>query len=818
MDTSMCVCGKRKGNLNTTNWTRHIKSCKKIKMTEKTEKIKITKYFSKPSCSKDIGVSIVDIENQAEDLGQMNVPDTTHIIPSFFPPEENIVNCELASSADIGVSTVYIENQAEDLGQMNVTDTTHIIPSFFPPEENIVNCELASSADIGVPTVDIENQAEDLGKMNVTDTTHIIPSFFPPEENIANCELASSADIGVPTVDIENQAEDLGKMNVTDTTHIIPSFFPPEENIANCELASSADIGVSTVDIENQAEYLGQMNVTDTTHIIPSFFPPEENIVNCELASSADIGVSTVDVENQDEDLGQTNVTDTIPSFFSPEKNIVNCELASSAGVIGQVDSMVDNDPVRFSNTITKLSFEQKKYILCLGPCQPTTQQMPLRQFPRTNKYSFRAQWYTKTLPDGSMGFRRVFDFVCSSKNRVFLFEQNQKIRNPNLPVRRLKRVTTTRWSSHSTALNTVLLTWASLVDTLEDLWKSEASSDASSFLSYFQSERFLYTCFLFKKIFSVLDPLSKTFQAIDIDLITASSMITSKRGQLLNIRNEFNSIVIEVKQFIQNHLDENFTPLPQKRSRKRKIMSGEKATDEPTSDPLTNFKYHTFYTVLDIICSQIDQKFNNDTISIFKDLSLLTKKRILEIKMDTNKIPCDAFEGIASIYSTFLNAEALNTEYLWLIDCFSNLEKTINLTKYLHKDEDNESTNSSDFESHISESDEELISQCPIEECTNSSSLIYMFKLFCSSNIRFTLPNIYMLLKIAVTLPVSSASTERSFSKLKIIKTRLRSTMAESRLEGLMRIACEQDVPINTDNVINNFAKNSNKLLKILT
>lgn len=411
----------------------------------------------------------------------------------------------------------------------------------------------------------------------------------------------------------------------------------------------------------------------------------------------------------------------------------------------------------------------------------------------------------------------RVFDFVCSSKNRVFLFEQNQKTRNPNLPVHRLKRVTTTRWSSHSTALSTVLLTWASLVDTLEDLWKSEASSDASSFLSYFQSERFLYTCFLFKKIFSVLDPLSKTFQAIDIDLITASSMTKSKKDQLLKLRDEFDSIVIEVEQFIQNHPHENFTPLPQKRSRKRKMMPGEQATDEPTTDPLTNFKHHTFYMVLDIICSQIDQKFNNDTLSIFKDLSLITKKRILEIKTDKKKLPCDAFEGIALIYSTFFNAEALKTEFLWLIDCFTNLEKTVNLPKYLHKKNDNESTIYSDFESHSSESDEELISQYSIKECTNSSSLVYMFKLFCSSNIRFTLPNIYMLLKIAVTLPVSSASTERSFSKLKIIKTRLRSTMAESRLEGLMRIACEQDVPINTDEVINNFAKNSDKLLKML-
>ncbi|CAI6344862.1 unnamed protein product [Macrosiphum euphorbiae] len=75
----------------------------------------------------------------------------------------------------------------------------------------------------------------------------------------------------------------------------------------------------------------------------------------------------------------------------------------------------------------------------------------------------------------------KVFDFICSSKNHVFLFEKNQKIRNPKLPVRRLKRVTTTRWSSHSAALGTILLTWESLVDTLEDLWTSEASSDASS-------------------------------------------------------------------------------------------------------------------------------------------------------------------------------------------------------------------------------------------------------------------------------------------------------------------------------------------------
>ncbi len=73
------------------------------------------------------------------------------------------------------------------------------------------------------------------------------------------------------------------------------------------------------------------------------------------------------------------------------------------------------------------------------------------------------------------------------------------------------------------------------------------------------------------------------------------------------------------------------------------------------------------------------------------------------------------------------------------------------------------------------------------------------------------------MLIKIGVALPVSSASTERSFSKLKLIKTRLRSTMAEPRLEGLMRIACKQDISIDKENVINTFANNSNQLMNLL-
>ena len=52
-----------------------------------------------------------------------------------------------------------------------------------------------------------------------------------------------------------------------------------------------------------------------------------------------------------------------------------------------------------------------------------------------------------------------------------------------------------------------------------------------------------------------------------------------------------------------------------------------------------------------------------------------------------------------------------------------------------------------------------------------------------CDSNY---FPNIATLLRIVCTLPVTSCSCERSISGLKQLKTYLRSTMGQARLNGL--------------------------------
>ena len=55
-------------------------------------------------------------------------------------------------------------------------------------------------------------------------------------------------------------------------------------------------------------------------------------------------------------------------------------------------------------------------------------------------------------------------------------------------------------------------------------------------------------------------------------------------------------------------------------------------------------------------------------------------------------------------------------------------------------------------------------------------------------------------MLVIGLTIPVSTASVERSFSQMKLIKTRLRNSLSKGTLTQLMRIAIESPEKITED------------------
>uniref|UniRef100_A0A3Q3QB42 HAT C-terminal dimerisation domain-containing protein n=1 Tax=Monopterus albus TaxID=43700 RepID=A0A3Q3QB42_MONAL len=68
--------------------------------------------------------------------------------------------------------------------------------------------------------------------------------------------------------------------------------------------------------------------------------------------------------------------------------------------------------------------------------------------------------------------------------------------------------------------------------------------------------------------------------------------------------------------------------------------------------------------------------------------------------------------------------------------------------------------------------------------------------------------PNVFKLIQILVTPPVTTAHVERSFSRLGRIKDLRRSTMSESRLNGLTLLSEHRDIKVMPDEVLDIFTK----------
>ena len=75
------------------------------------------------------------------------------------------------------------------------------------------------------------------------------------------------------------------------------------------------------------------------------------------------------------------------------------------------------------------------------------------------------------------------------------------------------------------------------------------------------------------------------------------------------------------------------------------------------------------------------------------------------------------------------------------------------------------------------------------------------------------TYPITETLLQIFATLPVTTATGERSFSALKLIKTYLRTSMQEDRLNALALLYIKKDIKLDYCQVIDQFAKGNRRL-----
>ena len=79
--------------------------------------------------------------------------------------------------------------------------------------------------------------------------------------------------------------------------------------------------------------------------------------------------------------------------------------------------------------------------------------------------------------------------------------------------------------------------------------------------------------------------------------------------------------------------------------------------------------------------------------------------------------------------------------------------------------------------------------------------------------------PNLLLIMQLAMTLPVSSATCERSFSAMRRVKNYMRSTMLQDRFSALASLHIESDMArkIDIKQLIDEFAQSSARRIQLV-
>lgn len=202
----------------------------------------------------------------------------------------------------------------------------------------------------------------------------------------------------------------------------------------------------------------------------------------------------------------------------------------------------------------------------------------------------------------------------------------------------------------------------------------------------------------------------------------------------------------------------------------KKKVMPGDRAKDERSSIPANDlFKIETYNYINDIFINSLNKRFLNNS-KLLKDCICLDPKHFNNIK---NNIPADALVELSRL--TNIDRNTLVEELQQFAIHFDRITKSLRDTFCVLND--NLQSPIDEYEPNI---DLEDLYNDPSNNCKKCNNCLK-----CAFNIAHDIiqqsgsfNNIYFAYKFILTLPCTQVTCERTFSKLKIIKTKLRSTI----------------------------------------
>ncbi|KAL4122585.1 hypothetical protein QTP88_014887 [Uroleucon formosanum] len=368
-----------------------------------------------------------------------------------------------------------------------------------------------------------------------------------------------------------------------------------------------------------------------------------------------------------------------------------------------------------------------------------------------------------------------------------FVGENNKK---------RLQSIGNTRWWSKEVALKHIFGSDGMYIDVILVLnsiensngFTPEARLKAKTLKNSILDYSTILTAFIYIRIFNIVGPLSKYLQSKGMDLLKFQEMVLMAKRFIDTMSEKLESLETENIDIVIE------TELPINRSRKRKILSGEKNNDEPIIDPEIKF------TV----------EFSKNQI-LYTDFACLSPVNFEDI--NKRNFPPNALVELTNKIKRFdetITRDSLQNELLSFASNWNELKKSVP-----------ESYEVATFNEIQDEEDVEnkTMNKSHCKSCMNCSICCYLvlqkYNLYSNAYSHLTMAYKYLL-----TSPCTQVACEKSFSILKYLKNRLRSTLNESKLETFMIMSIEKDTlfKINTDEVIDQLKTKSNLLSRELS
>ncbi|XP_062100727.1 uncharacterized protein LOC133806647 [Humulus lupulus] len=304
---------------------------------------------------------------------------------------------------------------------------------------------------------------------------------------------------------------------------------------------------------------------------------------------------------------------------------------------------------------------------------------------------------------------------------------------------------------------------FSSIIDVLEEITNdklnSEQKYEASIMLQMVQTYDFVFSLHLVMNILGITNELSQVLQKGDQYIVNAMDLVKICKKQLLMTRdNGWDSLVEEVSNFRMKFnidvLDMNHMYCPQGKSRC-------KATK------LTNFHYFcvdSFNTVIDLQLQELNSHFN---------------------EANTELLLCLACLSPTNSFSAFDKGKLIHLAQLYPCD-FSTMD--IKVLEYQLQ------TYVDDMRSYV--------------KFSGLKGMVDLSKKLVETKKDKVYPLVYLLIKLALTLPVATTSVERAFSAMNIVKYQIRNKMGDQWLNDSLIVYLENDVfnAIDNESIIHCF------------